>query len=172
MAKFRTGGLGGERVEANFSGEIEKYLKRYKRKGLNTKPVMLRFAQDMIRSTDRNFIAQGRKNGISRIWKKLAPSTIARRRKGKGSGKPQILQDTGLLRRSIWTRATKKRLTIGTSVPYARYHQQRGNWGGRSGHIPARPFLWFHQTDLKRFKQRLKEYLEETGGGKGKFKGV
>ncbi len=81
-------------------------------------------------------------------WPALADSTVKGRRKGKGVGTPQILRDTGILLNSLspggigniveWRPGT---VTIGTNVPYARYHHE----GTET--IPARrlwpePYKW------------------------------
>jgi phage gpG-like protein len=80
--------------------------------------------QYMFKSAAKTFNTSG--HGM---WKPLAKSTIARRR--KKSSKP--LLDTGRLRRSVTGKGgknvyniTKHWLVMGTNVEYARIHQQGG----------------------------------------------
>lgn len=71
---------------------------------------------------------------LGEAWRPLAPSTVARRR--KGSAKPLI--DTGLLRKSVSVRGEKQAVAFGVSgsaAEYAPYHQ----FGGSK--IPRRAFL-------------------------------
>lgn len=200
MAVFR--GSPGARMSVKFSGDLEKRFKVLKRRAQSAEPAFRRFGVDMLRSTDRNFVMQGRRDAAVGVWAPLSPTTIARRRKGSGAGSPLILQDTGRLRGSITFQASSRHLEVGTNVEYAGMHQQGGRWGTskrvhrnafvkahtrKTKHgavkvkahrrvenfrIPARPFLWFHEKDLKRFLDRLDEYITQTGGGKGTFKGV
>lgn len=74
------------------------------------------------------------KSPLGEAWRPLAPSTIARRR--KGSAKPLI--DTGLLRKSVSVRGEKQAVAFGVTgaaASYAAYHQ----FGGTK--IPRRAFL-------------------------------
>lgn len=79
--------------------------------------------------------------GLGRKWKDLADSTKAdRKRKGYSPEHP-ILERTGDLLRSLTSpgtadailQITKAGLTIGSSVPYAKFHQTG------TGKMPARP---------------------------------
>lgn len=74
------------------------------------------------------------KSPLGEAWRPLAPSTIARRR--KGSAKPLI--DTGLLRKSVSVRGEKQAVAFGvtgSAATYAPYHQLGGS------KIPRRAFL-------------------------------
>lgn len=64
-------------------------------------------------------------------WRKLSPSTIARRRKGSD----KILRDTGIMANSFTHDHSHNRLLVGTSTEYAKFHQ----FGTK--HIPSRPML-------------------------------
>lgn len=72
----------------------------------------------VLQAVDQNFRDQGNPK-----WKPLAPSTIAARRKGKGGGSPQILQDTTVLRRSFDFTTTPKRVTAFSRDPKAVFHE-------------------------------------------------
>lgn len=79
-------------------------------------------------------------------WKPLSSITIARRKKGKGSGSPKILLDTGKLRNSINYQATANGVEVGTSdlLGKAAMHQFGGTIQGRmfrGAKVPARPFM-------------------------------
>lgn len=84
-------------------------------------------ALDGVASDFKGFIDLGFKGQIDpwgSAWARLKPSTIRGRRKGKGTGDPQILRDTGVLQNSI-TAARDGPMTVrvGTTVPYAPPHQ-------------------------------------------------
>jgi phage gpG-like protein len=87
--------------------------------------------------------ADGGTDASGMRWQPLAASTIRRRRKGKNRrGKVQILRDTGILFNSLAQAQPFNVLsivpgvvTIGTEVPYARYHQSG------TARMPARR-LW------------------------------
>jgi phage gpG-like protein len=72
-------------------------------------------------------------------WLPLAPSTIAGRRKGKGSGgKVEILRDTGILLNSLSLGANgnvqqmiDRGIEVGTVIRYAKHHQYGGTTPGR-----------------------------------------
>ena len=56
-------------------------------------------------------------------WKSLSEVTIKRRRKGKGTGKPKILQDTGTLKRSFVLKVDNIKVIVGTPVEYSYKHE-------------------------------------------------
>ncbi len=77
-------------------------------------------------------------------WQPLAASTIAGRRKGKGSGSPEILRDTGLLLNSLTlggrgsiAKDEPSRILVGTAIPYGKHHQRPTT----PGRPPKRAFL-------------------------------
>src|SRR5437868_10069394 len=83
--------------------------------------------------------SEGRADEAGLRWEPLAPSTVAKRRKGRGQGAPLILRDTGLLFNSlspgISARPNPGQVIVGTNDPKAAWHH-RGTTT-----IPARP-LW------------------------------
>lgn len=81
---------------------------------------------------DQNFRAQGALTGSP--WAALKPSTIAGRRKGKGKGGPQILQDTGALKGSFVPKFDSNAAVVGSPIFYAQYHEE-----GRKGPWEIRP---------------------------------
>jgi phage gpG-like protein len=111
------------------------------------------------------------KSPLGEAWRPLAPSTVARRR--KGSAKPLI--DTGLLRKSVSVRGEKQTIAFGvtgSAAEYAPYHQ----FGGSK--IPRRAFLptdergtpvfdgGSAQKWIKRTMTEVLEYIA-NGGKKG-----
>lgn len=77
-----------------------------------------------VASISRNFREEGRPEK----WKELSPLTIMLRRKGKGSGTPKILRDTGRLFTSISPFTDDKHFGARTAVTYARLQ----HYGGKS----------------------------------------
>jgi len=112
----------------------------------------------IIESVTRNFMAGGRPK-----WEPLTPSTIRRRRQGEGTGAPKPLRDTNVLMVSIG-RPSKdgifevgnKEVTVGTNVPYARYHQ----FGTR--HMPARPFMMVQKEDEQKIVQAALDEIKKA----------
>lgn len=84
--------------------------------------ILKQIGQYMLGSIDKNFETQGRPNK----WAHLASSTIKNRR-NKNKSTIKILQDTGMLRKSITYDATDDQVAIGTNLKYARIHQYGGD---------------------------------------------
>lgn len=95
----------------------------------NLEPVLSVAAEDLKTLVDDSF--EGSRSPAGVRWQPLAPATVKKRR--QGSSKPLV--DTGNLRNSINASSGPGRLSVGTNVPYAGFHQ----FG--TGDIPARPFL-------------------------------
>lgn len=90
-------------------------------------------------------------------WAPLAPSTVARRRKGKRKGgRIRILRDTGMLYRSVNAFTTWDYTEVGAREPYGHRHQ----FGGR--HLPARPFIGWGRSDAEQFVRRVYRAIEEA----------
>jgi len=92
-------------------------------------------------------------------WQPLSPATILRRRKGKGKGRPKILQDTGHLKRSFMFGGPDNvfdvsplHVTVGSKLNYAGIHQ----FGWKEKNIPARPMVRKPEE-----VPQLKEEIEE-----------
>lgn len=110
-----------------------------------------------VRVMKRAFADIFRGEGQTRLtprWQALSPRT----RRSTRRGRRKILQDTGRLRSSYVNspniRVSKGGLRIGSSVPYARYHEE----GTR--YIPARPVVEYAQVLAGRRLQRaLNKYL-------------
>lgn len=75
-------------------------------------------------------------------WVPLKPSTIARRRKGRGAGSARPLQDTGNLRRNFLPGNVEDQgqnaIVFFNPTPYAAAHDE----GSAKRHIPQREFMW------------------------------
>jgi phage gpG-like protein len=101
----------------------------------------------MLGSFEKTFRAQGRPTK----WQKLADSTLARRRKGKGKGSARILIDKGLLKNSHSYRLTGRGSEIGTNkIQGPRQHfGYPGKTGRGRSKTPARPWLMFQEEDVR-----------------------
>ena len=93
----------------NNSKLVLKGLEELKKKAVNTQSLMLQIAEDMKSKTDMRFRHSKDPNGVA--WEPLKESTVSRRR--KGSSKPLV--DTGELRGSISSKATKDAAIVGTN---------------------------------------------------------
>jgi phage gpG-like protein len=75
-------------------------------------------------------------------WAPLKPSTLARRRKGRGAGSGRILQDTGNLRRNFIPSNVEDKgatsIVFFNPTPYAATHDD----GSSKRNIPQREFMW------------------------------
>lgn len=113
------------------------------------KKPMRAFGEFMVRRTTQRI------EGQPSFWPPLADSTRAKK-KGR-----LILVGKGRLLRSITYQAGSRELEIGSNVIYARIHQL-GGMAGRFGRvrIPARPYLWFEEEDLKELQETIADYLE------------
>lgn len=166
--------------------ELKRLLDNIKRRGNSLRVPMKRTGILMLRSTDKNFKAQGRPNK----WKPLKQATIDKRRKeGKGA---KILQDNGRLKQSIVYLAGNNEVAIGTNVEYARIHNQGGtvrippmtirpknasalHWVQNGKHVfakkadiparkvnmPKRTFLMFQKEDKNNIVRIFRDYLKE-----------
>ena len=75
-------------------------------------------------------------------WAPLKPATIARRRKGRGTGSARPLQDTGNLRRNFLPTNIddlgNNSIVFFNPTPYAAPHDE----GSEKQHLPQREFMW------------------------------
>ena len=124
------------------ASELERVLHNAANHLTDTAPLMEDISRQLVTETKLNFDFGGRP-----AWAGLSPVTIARRRGGAGA----ILQDSGVLKRSINASHTVNTATVGSNLKYAPTHQFGARQGefGRSdrntplpwGDIPARPFI-------------------------------
>lgn len=175
-------------IDVQNDKELKALFKRAGDKAKDLRVPLKRASILMLRSIDKNFRAEGR----PRKWAKLAPMTIAmRRKKGKGA---KILQDTGGLKGSFdYKVVSKQQAKIGTMYKFAKIHQKGKTVripardiypvkakalhfmiGGkdifvkhvhqkaRSVKIPARPFLLFQEDDRRNIVKIFSEYLGEA----------
>lgn len=115
-------------------------------------PLRLRLGMMALSFIKADFVlkSQGQAGESTPAWKPLAPSTAARRRKGRGTGAPEILRDTGRLLNSLSPGGPESLLEpiaggvrVGTNVAYAA-------WAGRD-----RP-LWPEWEDWpERWRQEI-----------------
>lgn len=134
---------------AEFEG-LDKLLRRLDQLALDTRRVErpLRAAGAyMLGSIEKNFQQQGR----PKKWTPLAPSTIARRRKGKGRGGARILIDKAALKNSMSFRVVGPATEVGTNLIYGRRHHFGYPGGEGRGHskTPARSFLLVQTEDIR-----------------------
>lgn len=125
-------------VRVRFTKRTQKRLRELRKQGKDLTPAMRVIQLDLIRSQQRNFIAEGRREKATGVWPELAESTKQRRRAGQqkrgGNRKIQILRDTGALFDSIakpsGNRVGTNFVEVGSNDKKASKHQQGGNWNG------------------------------------------
>lgn len=104
-------------IEIDFKGLSQKI--ELLKGSLNPKQFTRAIGLAFVRWVDQNF----KKQGTERPWASLKPNTIAGRRKGRGSGSAQILQDTGRLKQSFAVlKDDGSSVTVGTNLLYAKFH--------------------------------------------------
>ncbi len=111
-------------LRGNFKKEFRGMIRRCR----DLRPPLRRIGAFMLRSTQQNFAAQGRIDLQRRVWPKLSPLTILRRRAAQRRS-IKILQATGRLKNSIVFEVGVTTVAIGTNVSYAPDHQQDGVFG-------------------------------------------
>lgn len=160
------------KVTVTGAQELVASLGSIKKKMADLTPAMAKARVLMLSSVNRNFDAGGR----PAPWKPLAASTI--RQKARLGGSSKILIGAGhyskaggfqtgggSLKRSITGKIYPRKLTIGTSIPYARIHQFGGAAGrGHSAIIPKRPYLLFQREDVKNIKKLIEQHVMGKGG--------
>ena len=177
------------RIEYN-KEELERLKRRVNRQLelLRTSRSLLpQIAILMYKSVMENFRQEGTDKGK---WKPLTISTIMARRKGRKARGVKILQDTGLLRSSIFAEVRGDEAVVGTNLHYARIHQFGGRIPARfvepvkakalhwvnpktgedmfsKGHkipsvkIPARPFLYIRREYMNRIINLVAKYVKQ-----------
>ena len=111
----------------------------------------------MIGSVQRNFNAGGR----PKKWQKLAPATVAQRRRGSGKGGMKPLIDTARLRNSPAMRLRTDGVEVGTNMVQGK-RQHFGYPGGKGrGHskTPARPYMMFQTEDTEAIGKIFSRHL-------------
>ena len=135
-------------------------------------PALRLIADDFREMVSEQFASEGRAGGTP--WAGLAPST-ARRKRGGSS----LLVSSGALLRSFSDSGAPghleeidgQSLTIGSSLPYALFHQTGAGWGfgrdespmtPRQGRgMPMRPIIVVSSERSDLWTEILREYLEE-----------
>lgn len=98
----------------NNSAIVIKGLEKLAKNSIDTRSLMLEIAEDMKTKVDFRF--RQTKNPNGEAWALLSPVTVAMRR---GGSKP--LNDTGELKASITSKATRTAAIVGTNKEYAAY---------------------------------------------------
>lgn len=122
------------------------------------RPVMRVIGETMHTSIQRNF----EKGGRPRSWKRLAPATIAQRKKeGKWPGRILVRKGTsGGLLGTLKYRPFSNKVVVRANKIYAAIH----HFGGRAGRghkvlIPARPYMMIQDEDLVEINKALSDYV-------------
>lgn len=149
------------RMQLKFSGAVRRRLREMQTSAGDLSTPMRIIAQDMLRSARRNFQAQGRRDEATNLWARHSPTTIERRRTGqkRGGARLRILENTGRLKGSLTTRSGSLWAAVGTSVEYARDHQQGGRWGAARKRIHRLVRIPAHTQ-----KRRVSEDYTPGGG--------
>jgi phage virion morphogenesis protein len=127
-------------VDQDFSQQINSVISNLKKKFIPTKQLMISIAEEMNMSARMNILNQGK--DVPGGWAPLKPATI--RAKEKKGFSDNMLQQTGMLLRSIQSSSTDNTAIVSTNRRYAAIH----NFGGVI-EMAARTRTLFHRTDAK-----------------------
>jgi len=154
-------GMGGFRIRVDFS-QIKRNITKLHRELSDRREVLHDIAYKYMarKVIRRRFVAQG----IPR-WKKLAPSTIRRRR---WKSKP-ILVQTGMLKRSatggagwvevFYPASHPRNVEFGSSIDYASDHDHPR--GTKVGNIPGRPWSELTQENVNTMRDMMVTWVEK-----------
>lgn len=124
---------------------LRQQLQRIERQTRDLTPLMQRFGEALLLSTDERWEQEIAPTGVP--WKPNTPYTIAQKR---SQGRIlKILQSTGRLRGSIAYRAERDRVVVGTNVSYAAKNQA------------TRPFLGISESDRVNLQAEAQAYFSE-----------
>jgi len=148
--------------------QITKWLIRHSKAIKDMKKVFNKIGDIMVFDIKEHF---RKEEGPSGAWKSLSPVTLKlRRQKGIVSGR--ILYEYGTLYESIRKLSvTDRGVRVGTDVPYAKIHQQKGKqntfvrilmFGRIPVEIPARPFLWLSSKAEKEILKTISIYINKV----------
>lgn len=146
------------RIELDVFGDkqVSRELLRFRDAAADMKPALEEIADDFLDIEERQFSSEGRYG--SGGWAPLAPSTLAGKvRRGYDT---RILHERLRLRRSLTTRnqdhirkITSDSMFVGTSVPYAIYHQHG------TSHMPRRRPVELPARDRDNWVKILQRHL-------------
>ena|SRR3990167_6182410 len=125
------------KITRNGFGSVQAFFGKQISSAKNLSGPLRQAGEYMMGSVRKNFRAGGRPK-----WRPLAKSTL-KRKLSQGLSPLPLTGRTGRLQSQITYKIFKNKFSIGTSIPYAPYHQ----FGTRS--IPQRKFLIFQDEDLK-----------------------
>ncbi len=139
------------------SQPVDKALANFQASLADQSPALQRVADDFREMIARQFASEGRAEGT--LWATLAPSTLRRRR----DRATPILQSSGALLRSFTIRGAaghverleEHSLAIGTSLPYALFHQTG------TQRMPARPIIVLSGARSERWVEMVRGGIEE-----------
>ncbi len=144
-------GLGYERTLARLGIAAQQFA--------DATPAWNDIADDFAQMQQKRFDAEGPG------WAALSPEYAKWKARHFG-GKP-ILQRSGALMASLTSRGSVVQnmspaaLTLGSVVPYAKYHQSG------TSRMPARPLIRFEQADRQRWVKILQAWAVKAFGGAG-----
>lgn len=154
------------------SEALDQSLESFQASLADLSPALREIADDFREMVAEQFATQGRAGGTP--WAELASSTL-RRRRGAGAG---ILYLTGALFRSLVEPGARAHveeiggasLTLGSSLPYALFHQTGAGRGfgqtalgapGRRGDLPMRPLIVISGERSDAWVEIVRQHLEE-----------
>jgi len=147
--------------------DVSPHIKKLAQLAGSLKKPLTEIGRNLVASTKMRFArSEGPVGGLGPVkaWAPLKEGTVARRRGGGEGAKP--LLDTGMLMRSVQSKAEDRELHVGTNHQIApgvtaAIHQLGGTSGMAPGPaaIPARAFLGVDDDDAKAIEHVVSAYL-------------
>jgi len=167
--------MAGASIEIN-STDLRRWLQRAADSARNMLPAWQQVGEHMLRSTDKNFDAEGRPDR----WKPLSRQTWISRaggrrksftKRGKTSARLRRTVDRGKIltrsarfRRSVTYAATNRGVKWGSNLIYAAIQHFGGKAGrGKKVTIPARPVFVLLRQDMKSIARIIKWHIFHEG---------
>lgn len=170
--------------------EVQAALERLQRRLDDLSPVMREIGELLTERAKERFATSTGPDG--QRWAPNAPATIAaylkqyggsyKKRGGmtkagaaRAAAKKPLIGETKQLMGTLYYRADRDSVTVGSPMRYAAIHQFGGQAGrGKKVTIPARPFLpvtpsgqWLGQADRREVLDILREALESAAKARG-----
>lgn len=141
--------------------EVSRGLSRFGQYASDLTDPFNQIADDFWKIERGQFASEGSQGGA--VWKPLNKDYA--KRKALIFGVQPIMVASGKLRESLTAQTgytireiNKQSFRLGTSIPYAAYHQQPSAMKG-GGKMPRRPLIKLRESDKKRWIKIIQSYL-------------
>ena len=132
--------------------ELDRILYETYEKLSNFKEPLQKASDLILKDVEVNFLTEG---SLAGGWRPLARSTVEGRLRGGFGGEHPILQRTGKLRKSFYSRVTNTKAVVTSRSSYFVYHQSRLP----RTKLPRRAMLLLTERTRQNVVQEFREFL-------------